>query len=190
MTKHIQDQTQFNAEGFIKIIDPDTNYCILEKHNAINFQNFSAYITESIYADSIQLEMAFGNQGVQIDSIGSITYRPTNTSNANDELYNEIYSKVITNSSNVDENNFITSNMIHGNNFIDLVITATLGYNEPVGQPEYDNNESVDGDFIINELGLKRSTGEFLTHVVFHPIQKSANRRIQVIYTIRTTIGS
>ena len=49
----------------------------------------------------------------------------------------------------------------------------------------------IDGNFIFDEIGLKskaatgRNTGLLLTHVVFHPVQKSANRLIQVIYTIR-----
>ena len=47
----------------------------------------------------------------------------------------------------------------------------------------------MDGDFVFDELGLKwynpAGTGKLLTHVVFHPIQKSLNRLLQIDYTIR-----
>jgi len=53
-----------------------------------------------------------------------------------------------------------------------------------------DNANNLTDDFIFDELGLRTQAGTFLTHVVFHPVQKSANRKIQVLYTIRITAGS
>jgi hypothetical protein len=43
----------------------------------------------------------------------------------------------------------------------------------------------MDGDYIFDELALYTANDDLLTHVIFHPVQKSANRKIQVIYTIR-----
>ena len=46
-------------------------------------------------------------------------------------------------------------------------------------------------DALFDELGLKSynpeapDSGMLLTHVVFHPVQKSLNRMIQVDYTVR-----
>ena len=43
--------------------------------------------------------------------------------------------------------------------------------------------------FVFDELGLKsydpNGTGKLLTHVVFHPVQKSLNRLLQIDYTVR-----
>ena len=42
---------------------------------------------------------------------------------------------------------------------------------------------------MFDELGLKSynpdGIGKLLTHVVFHPVQKSLNRLLQIDYTIR-----
>jgi hypothetical protein len=48
----------------------------------------------------------------------------------------------------------------------------------------------MNGDFVFDELGLKglgpnTLDGKLLTHVVFHPVQKSLNRLLQIDYTIR-----
>ena len=47
---------------------------------------------------------------------------------------------------------------------------------------------------MFDELGLKGKAatlgaGLLLTHVIFHPVQKSANRLIQVVYTLRIRVG-
>ena len=63
-----------------------------------------------------------------------------------------------------------------------------------VDQGTLDNNASVDGTFVFDELGLRARAGTLgagilLSHVIFHPVEKSANRVIQVIYTIRIRCG-
>ena len=48
------------------------------------------------------------------------------------------------------------------------------------------NNNGV---YVFDELGLESynpdGDGRLLTHVIFHPVQKSLNRLIQVDYTVR-----
>jgi hypothetical protein len=64
-----------------------------------------------------------------------------------------------------------------------------LDYGEPTGQEAFDNTTNNNSDFVFDELGLKSysATGQsrLLTHVIFHPVQKSLNRLIQVDYTVR-----
>jgi hypothetical protein len=105
-------------------------------------------------------------------------------------LYNETYSKGVANSASADADNHMVVLHTGGNTYSDIVITCTLGYNEPSGQDALDNAANLTGNYIFDELGLKTPGGVHLTHVIFHPVQKSANRKIQIIYTIRITAGS
>ena len=65
-----------------------------------------------------------------------------------------------------------------------------LGFGEPAGQSSFDDATSMEQQFVFDEIGLKSfntdvNAGSLLSHVIFHPIQKSLNRSIEVIYTIR-----
>jgi hypothetical protein len=70
-----------------------------------------------------------------------------------------------------------------------VFITCLLDYGEPNGQSAFDNSNDNENSFVFDELGLKSysSTGnsKLLTHVIFHPVQKSLNRLIQIDYTVR-----
>ena len=110
-------------------------------------------------------------------------------------LYNQTYYKVIDDNSAT--NNDTTRNKMEvrhtaGNKHTDIVCTCTLDYGEPTGQEAFDNTTDFNGDFVFDELGLKSwegtengSTNKLLTHVIFHPVQKSLNRLIQIDYTLR-----
>ena len=78
---------------------------------------------------------------------------------------------------------------VSGATYSDIVISCLLDYGEPVGQQAFDNSQDMNSNFVFDELGLKSynpsGTGKLLTHVVFHPVQKSLNRLLQVDYTIR-----
>ncbi len=107
-------------------------------------------------------------------------------------MYNETYSKVVDDrsSNNTDPTrNFIETRHVTGTNYTDLFVTCLLDYGEPSGQQAFDNSNNNSGLYVFDELGLKSysSTGNslLLTHVVFHPVQKSLNRLIQIDYTVR-----
>jgi hypothetical protein len=70
-----------------------------------------------------------------------------------------------------------------------VLISCILDYSEPDGQEAFDNSQDLDSNFVFDELGLKSysssGNGKLLTHVVFHPVQKSLNRLLQIDYTVR-----
>jgi hypothetical protein len=137
-------------------------------------------------------EMAFGNGGTAVDPTGIITYLTPNSSGSNASLYNETYTKVVDDksSNNVDPTrNFIETRHVTGTNYTDVFITCLLDYGEPSSQQAYDTTTNNESAYVFDELGLKsynpNGTGMLLTHVVFHPVQKSLNRLIQIDYTVR-----
>jgi len=182
-------------EGFVKIHDPKTREILLDKKNAIHYENISICMANMLADKNIGYiyQMAFGNGGSAVDPTGVITYLPPNTTGQNADLYNETYYKVVDNNSAADTdpaNNYITVLHTSGNVYTDIVVTCLLDYGEPAGQQAFDNSTNFNGEYVFDELGLKCWFGSstnllLITHVIFHPVQKSLNRQIQIDYTLR-----
>jgi hypothetical protein len=189
-----KDVTGVHIEGHIKIHNPETGEVFINKRNAIHYENISIALAQSL-ANSGQgfiYEMAFGNGGTAVDPTGIVTYLTPNSTGSNASLYNQTYSKVVDDrsSNNVDPTrNFIETRHVTGTNYTDVFVTCLLDYGEPSGQQAFDNSNDNTGLYIFDELGLKSysSLGNslLLTHVIFHPVQKSLNRLIQIDYTVR-----
>jgi len=194
MTDKFNEMNGILLQGHIKIFDPETKEVIIDKRNAIHYENMSISLAESI-ANGGQgwiNEMAFGNGGTTVDPTGIITYLTPNSTGTNASLYNETFSKIVDDRSvnNPDPvRNKIETRHVSGTNYTDVFISCLLDYGEPSGQDAFDaatDNESL---FVFDELGLKSysssGAGRLLTHVIFHPVQKSLNRLIQIDYTVR-----
>lgn len=189
-----KETTGVHIEGHIKIHDPASGEVFINKRNAIHYENISIALAQSL-ANSGQgfiYQMAFGNGGTAVDPTGIITYLTPNSSGSNASLYNETYTKVVDDrsSNNVDPTrNFIETRHVTGTNYTDVFVTCLLDYGEPSGQQAFDNASNSNSFYIFDELGLKSysPTGNnlLLTHVIFHPVQKSLNRLIQIDYTVR-----
>ena len=189
-----KDTTGVHIEGHIKISDPVSGEVYVNKRNAIHYENMSIALAQSIAnsGNGSIYQMAFGNGGTAVDPTGIITYLTPNSSGSNASLYNQTYAKVVDDRStnNVDPNrNFVETRHVTGTNYSDVFITCLLDYGEPSGQLAYDNTNNNESAYVFDELGLKsyNATGAslLLTHVIFHPVQKSLNRLIQVDYTVR-----
>lgn len=183
-----------SLQGHIRIFDPQTKEVFVNKRNAIHYENFSLALVNSIGNQGYGWvsEMAFGNGGSRVDPTGIITYLTPNTIGQNSTLYNQTYSKSVdaASSANLDPTrNFMESRHLIGTTYSDLLVSCLLDFGEPSGQAAFDNSSNLDGNYVFDELGLvgyDSSGGSLLlTHVIFHPIQKSLNRMIQIDYTVR-----
>ena len=183
------------VEGFLKIHDPNSGEVFVDKHNAIHYENMSIALAESLANKNIGFiyAMAFGNGGSSVDPTGIITYLPPNVTGANADLYNQTYIKVVDGNSpaNTDPTrNNLTVLHTSGKVYTDVLTSCLLDYGEPSGQQAFDNSTNFNGEFVFDELGLKSWEGSsdnlmLITHVIFHPVQKSLNRQIQIDYTVR-----
>jgi hypothetical protein len=184
-----------SVQGFLKIHDPNNGEIFVDKKNAIHYENMSIALAQSLADNSIGYiyAMAFGNGGSSVDPTGVITYLPPNVTGANADLYNQTYIKVVDQYSAADTdptNNNLTVLHTSGQAYTDILVTCLLDYGEPPGQQAFDNSTNFNGDYVFDELGLKAWEGSasdlmLLTHVIFHPVQKSLNRQIQIDYTVR-----
>lgn len=182
-------------DGFLKIHDPNNGEVFVDKHNAIHYENMSISMAETLANKPLGwiYSMAFGNGGSSVDPTGVITYLPPNVTGQNSDLYNETYFKVVDDNSpaNTDPtSNNLTVLHTSGKLYTDVLVSCLLDYGEPPGQQAFDNSTNFSGEFVFDELGLKAWTGNgqanrLLTHVIFHPVQKSLNRQIQIDYTVR-----
>lgn len=190
---------QLKITGHIKVFDPVTGEVFEDKDNAIHYENISEALANTLADRGVGqiFQMAFGNGGSSIDATGVITYLPPNTTGQAASLYNQTYAKVVDDTSVLDTDptrNKMTVLHTVGTTYTDILVQCLLDYGEPQGQDAFDNSTNVDGVFVFDEMGLLANYGtnvngltqtKLLTHVIFHPVQKSLNRQIQIDYTLR-----
>ena len=189
----------YKVEGFLKIYDPNDGEIFVEKNNAINYENMSEAIADTLSSRGIGeiYQMAFGNGGAAVDQTGVITYLPPNVTGQNAALYNQTYAKIVDDTSvfNLDPTrNKMTVFHTTGRTYTDILVQCLLDYGEPSGQDAFDNSTQTDSSYVFDELGLLANYGtdstgnvitRLLTHDIFHPVQKSLKRQIQIDYTVR-----
>lgn len=188
----MQDSMNSKITGHVLIRDMVTNEILVDKSNAIHAENMSIALASSLADRNVGpiYSMAFGNGGATVNGLGIITYLPPNITGTTANLYNPTYHEVVDDNRSAPTGNSLTVNHTQNAFFSDIVVVAQLGFGEPAGQSSFDDATSMEQQFVFDEIGLKSfnsdvNAGSLLSHVIFHPIQKSLNRSIEVLYTIR-----
>ena len=209
MKQIVDDNSMLGMDGHVLIRDIDTGEVLLNKHNAINFYNMSIALSSLLAKKEDDALGAFniatlelGNGGTTIDGSGNVFYKMPNDATTNSTLYAQTYSKNVV-PAVADVQNKIDVTTHAGQVYSDTVVTATLLYAEPAnGAPSDTNGKTYDvdqspidndngaGSYVFDEMALQTASGKCLTHLIFHPIEKSANRQLEIIYTIRITAGA
>lgn len=187
----IIEKPVFGIEGHITIWDPENGEILVRRRNAINYENMSIALANLLANESglsgtyAIAEMRFGNGGTIIDGLGAVTYKSPNTNITTGALYNETYTQTVDETITGSASNSVEVTHTSGELYSDVVVTCTLDYADPVGQDTLDTSVDMNGAYVFDELAIYTANETMLTHVIFHPVQKSANRKIQVIYTLR-----
>jgi hypothetical protein len=197
----VDEHAGIGMNGHILIRDKETGEELVNKRNAIHYGNMANGVANALGGNSTARDnakihfMAFGNGGTSVDTAGKVVYKSPRVSEsfeASADLYSRSYSKIISNNTSTDK-----IEVVSGSSFTDLKITCTLGYAEPSDQDLFDSSTDNDGSYVFDELALfsyptdntNITTSKMLTHVVFHPVQKSQNRIIEIIYTVRIQLS-
>ena len=93
MIDKLKEENGVLLQGHIKITNPETGEILVDKRNAIHYENMSISLAESLAnaGSGFIYEMAFGNGGTSIDPTGIITYLTPNSTGTNASLYNQTY---------------------------------------------------------------------------------------------------
>jgi len=193
--KPADDQAGIKMSGHILIRDKETGEELVNKRNAIHYGNMANFIARALndkLGDYYIHFMAFGNGATSVDSAGKVIYKSPRVSESYESsgsLYSRTYQKIISNNTTTDK-----IEVVPGASYTDLKITCTLGYNEPSDADAFDTSTTNDSSYVFDELGLLSYADDIndsimLTHVVFHPVQKSQNREIEIVYTVRIQLN-
>ncbi len=183
------DDLKLAFRGTLEIFDEEGNL-IRRQNNQIHPENMSYAVALALANKPIGPieKMVFGSGGTVVNGVGNITYLSKNVIGSTAMLYNQTYEKIVDdrNVANVDPSrNKIEVFHTDGNIFSDIQVTCTLELSEPSGQRFLDNAPSMEEDYVFDELGIVNYDGKLLSHVIFSPVQKSANRVFIIKYTIR-----
>lgn len=165
---------------------------LLDAFNAIHPEHASLIIARGLaHRDNGYIySMWFGTGGATIDPLGTIIYATPNTTGAAD-LNTPVYFEVVDDNSGAPAGNQMAVRHINGTLFSDVEIRCVIDKNEPFGQSAFDNvgNTNINSSaFVFDEIGLRSKDDLLITHIVFSPIEKSANRIIEVVYVLRIRI--
>ncbi len=206
-----KEQLSVSINGHVHIKDGKTGEVLLDKKNAIHNQNMATAIARGLSNTDTAAEgthqvfaLELGNGGSSVNGLAQITYLPPNVTGTGARLYNQTYYEV------VDEQQAGTpaANSVTYQNNLDgtsiVIITMTVAAGEPSGQDLSDSppNPDFEAEFAFDELGLFTfgSTGTFtdtttpsdalmLSHIIFSPILKTANREIVITYTLTVSVS-
>ena len=181
-TEQLRDNYMRNGEGEV----------LLDQRNAIHDEHASIIIARGLANrdNGSVYSMHFGTGGATIDPLGNIIFATPNTIGAAD-LNVPVYFEVVDDTLSAPAGNQMAVRHINGTLFSDVEIRCVIDKDEPFGQQAFDNvgfNINDPSVCVFDEIGLKSQDGLLLTHITFSPIQKSANRIIEVVYTLRVRI--
>lgn len=189
-------QNIFNvkAHGHIHIADAVTGQTVMDEDNAVHAQNMALALAQAFAHNTAGCvhQMHFGNGGTFYNSSNVINYRSPNVLGTDATLYNQTYAVQVDDQAagTPATNSVVALPSPAPAVTASVIITAYLGANEPAGQSVADNiNVDPEADFVFDEIGLATEDGTLLTHCIFSPVEKTANRSFLITYTLTVSVS-
>ena len=190
-------ETNFKTQiiGHVHAEYSDNGEVVLDKFNAVHPQNIARVLARGLANEPNHqiFKFALGNGGTYIDSTSSIVYNSPNTIGQDANLYNVTYEEIVDDAnSSVGLGNSVISQAAPSPAISSIVIcTIQLSANEPAGQAATDGvTTDPNSAFTFDELGLKTVDGLLLSHIVFNPIEKNAQRELIISYTLTVSVSA
>ncbi len=188
--------SKFNikAHGHVHIKDAVTGEVVMDEDNAVHAQNMALALAQSFAHDTngCIFTMAFGNGGTFYNSSNVLNYRSPNVIGTDATLYNQTYAvQVDDQAAGSPSTNSVVALASPAPSISALIIvTAYLSASEPAGQAVADNiTVDPEAQFVFDEIGLQTEDGRLLTHCIFNPVEKTANRSFMVTYTLTVSVS-
>ena len=181
------------AQGRVVIHDELTGELILDTTNAIHPRNMALIVARSLAREDngyIQ-KVAFGNGGTFRNSSGNLVYKTPNILGSAATLYNKTYEILVDElTSGTPATNSVKAFASPAPALTSIVaVTFKLAANEPSGQAVSDNLSNTTTLFTFDEMGLISNDGLLLSHLIFNPVEKTANRAWGSTYRILVSVS-
>lgn len=182
------------VKGHVLITDKQTGEVVLNKYNAVHNKNLATAIARGLAnaSNGKIYKIKLGNGGTSVNGSSEITYQSPNVVGSSANLYNSTYEEIVDELSGAPVENSVTHQVNADPATTAIVIcSATIAAGEPAGQNTSDTALESDpnNSFAFDELGLFTNDNLLLTHIIFSPILKSANRELVITYTLTVSLS-
>jgi len=192
------EQLKVTAKGHVQVFDvTDTRILLEDTWNDIHPQNLAYTVARALAgaANGEIYAMSLGSGGTHLDAAGNLVYLPANTQSESANLYQETYNVKI-NSNLADGTETPSGNSVVAKQSqppeitSEVTCTLFLPAHIPAGQAVNDaTSTDPNAPYIFDELGLKTVEGRLLTHCIFSPIEKTANRIFEIKYSLIISVS-
>jgi hypothetical protein len=185
---------QTHVKGHVLIKDARTGEVLLDKFNAVHNKNMATAIARGLSSNANAgiFRIKLGNGGSSVSGISGIIFQSPNIVSPSATLYNTTWTEIVDSSSTlVGTGNSVTYQSTGStDNSVVIICTATIAADEPADQLLTDSSStSTNNPYAFDELGLFTQDNLLLTHLVFSPILKTANREFVVVYTLTVSVS-
>jgi len=192
-----------HVKGHVLIKDGQTGEVLLDKNNAVHNKNMAIAIARGLDNEPADIgsgvgkhqiyKIKLGKGGSTITSGNQITFQQPNVTGAAADLYFPTYEEIIDEgqAGTPAENSVTYQESPPPDETTIVICTATIAAGEPNGQDLTDSppNPNPEAQYAFDELGLFTYDDRLLTHIIFSPILKTANRELVITYTLTISVS-